>query len=100
MRRTRRALCAVPFYGVWYTESMPRNRAIYLGVLIMAATALLYLGGQLIRLIEWFLPWAAGVGVALILIGLYAELQKNRKPKVVASDTDNRSVSTAPKEKP
>lgn len=93
-------MCAALFYGVWYTEDMPHNRAIYLGVLIVAATALLYLGGQLIRLIEWFLPWAAGVGVALILIGLYIELQKNRKPKVVASDTNNPSVTTAPEEKP
>ena len=44
---------------------MPRNKAIYIGVLVVAASALLYIGGQIIRTIEWFLPWAAGVGVAL-----------------------------------
>lgn len=60
---------------------MPRNRMIYVGVLVVAASALLYLGGMLIKLIEWFLPWSAGGGVALILIGLWAELQKNKKPK-------------------
>ncbi|MDW8052748.1 MAG: hypothetical protein RMJ83_09765 [Armatimonadota bacterium] len=73
---------------------MPRNRAIYLGVLIVAASALIYIGGQIIRFIEWFLPWAAGVGVALILIGLYSELQKNRKPKSVETDSTPSSAST------
>lgn len=62
---------------------MPRNRVMYLGVLVVAASALLYLGGMLIKLIEWFLPWSAGAGVALILIGLWMELQKNKKPKPV-----------------
>ncbi len=66
---------------------MPRNRAIYIGVLVVAASALLYIGGQIIRTIEWFLPWAAGAGVALILIGLFVEMQKSRKPKPVASET-------------
>jgi len=66
---------------------MPRNKAIYIGVLVVAASALLYIGGQIIRTIEWFLPWAAGVGVALILIGLFVEVQKSRKPKPIASDT-------------
>ncbi|MCS6923319.1 MAG: hypothetical protein NZM10_02980 [Fimbriimonadales bacterium] len=66
---------------------MPRNKFIYVGVLVVAASALLYIGGQIIRTIEWFLPWAAGVGVALILLGLFVEMQKSRKPKPVASDT-------------
>ncbi|MCX7993142.1 MAG: hypothetical protein N2651_05690 [Fimbriimonadales bacterium] len=66
---------------------MPRNRLIYVGVLVVAASALLYIGGQIIRTIEWFLPWAAGVGVALILLGLFAEMQKSRKPKPLTSDT-------------
>jgi hypothetical membrane protein len=66
---------------------MPRNKAIYIGVLVVAASALLYIRGQIIRTIEWFLPWAAGVGVALILIGLFVEAQKSRKLKPIASDT-------------
>ncbi|MGQ9656689.1 MAG: hypothetical protein ACUVV1_02165 [Fimbriimonadales bacterium] len=65
---------------------MPRNKAIYIGVLVVAASALLYIGGQIIRTIEWFLPWSAGVGVALILIGLFVEMQKSRKPKPVGSN--------------
>lgn len=70
---------------------MPRNRVLYLGVLVVAASALLYLGGVLIKLIEWILPWSAGVGVALILIGLWMELQKNKKPKPVVDQSDQSS---------
>ena len=66
---------------------MPRNKAIYIGVLVVAASALLYIGGQIIRTIEWFLPWAAGAGVVLILIGLFVEMQKSHKPKPVESNT-------------
>ena len=66
---------------------MPRNKAIYIGVLVVAASALLYIGGQVIRTIEWFLPWAAGGGVAFILIGLFVEMQKSGKPKPVESNT-------------
>lgn len=65
---------------------MPRNKLMYIGVLVVAATALLYIGGQIIRTIEWFLPWAAGIGVALILIGLFVEMQKSGKPKPIVSD--------------
>jgi hypothetical membrane protein len=81
---------------------MPRNKAIYVGVLVVAASALLYIGGQIIRTIEWFLPWAAGVGVALILIGLFAEMQKSRKPKPIASDTTatQRETQVGGEEKP
>ncbi len=66
---------------------MPRNKMIYVGVLMVAAAALLYIGGLLIRTIEWFSPWAAGVGVALILIGLFVEMRKSGKPKPTLSDT-------------
>ncbi|MCS7208996.1 MAG: hypothetical protein NZ874_05425 [Fimbriimonadales bacterium] len=72
---------------------MPRNKAIYVGVLVVAASALLYIGGQIIRLIEWFLPWSTAVGIGLILIGLYAEMQKARKPKLLGDET----AATAPK---
>lgn len=70
---------------------MPRNRVMYVGVLVLAASALLYLGGMLIKLIEWILPWTAGVGVVLILIGLWMEAQKSRKPKPVETPTSGQT---------
>ncbi len=66
---------------------MPKNRIIYFGLLLVSASALLYIGGQIIRFIEWILPWTAGVGVVLILIGMWSEAQKNRKPKVLSDST-------------
>lgn len=81
--------------GSGYTAPMPRNRLIYVGVLVVAAAALLYVGGQLIRVIEWFLPWAAGIGVALILMGLFVEMQKSKKPKPIKSDTATQQETTA-----
>lgn len=66
---------------------MPRNKWIYYGVLLVAASALIYIGGRLISLIEWILPWTAGVGVTMILIGLLTEMQKNNKPASASSKT-------------
>lgn len=73
---------------------MPRNKLMYIGVLVVAAAALLYIGGQVIRTIEWFLPWAAGIGVALILVGLFIEMQKSGKPKPIASDASASQETT------
>lgn len=71
---------------------MPKNRIIYVGILLVAASALLYIGGQIIRFIEWILPWTAGVGVVLVLLGMWFEAQKNKKPKIVG-DSPSPTVS-------
>jgi len=54
---------------------------MYIGVLVLAASVLLWLGAVLLRNIEWILPWSAGVGVALILIGMAMELRKSARAK-------------------
>lgn len=64
-----------------YDSDMPRNKVMYVGVLVLAASVLLYLGAVLLRNIEWILPWSAGVGVALILIGLAMELRKGAQAR-------------------
>jgi len=46
---------------------MPTNRFISLGILILAASVLLWMGAQLTKLIEWILPYTAGVGIVLIV---------------------------------
>ncbi len=73
---------------------MPRNRVMYVGVLVLSASALLYLGGVLIKLIEWILPWTAGAGVLLILIGIWMEAQKSRKPKPVETASSQQNESS------
>ncbi|GBC93362.1 hypothetical protein HRbin15_01853 [bacterium HR15] len=54
---------------------------MYLGVLVLAASVLLWLGAALLRKIEWILPWSAGVGIALILVSMAMELRKSAQTK-------------------
>jgi hypothetical protein len=68
-------------------EDMPKNRFIYFGILIVAATALLWLGAEILTKIVYIFPWTAGVGALLIVIGV---LMEARKPK--------ESVAEEPKE--
>ncbi|MCL4836401.1 MAG: hypothetical protein KJ058_00360 [Thermoanaerobaculia bacterium] len=49
---------------------MPRNRIIDVGVLLLVATALVWLGAELTRRIVWALPYAAGLGLLLLLVGV------------------------------
>jgi hypothetical protein len=64
---------------------MPRNRVMYLGVLVLAASVLLWLGAVLLDYIRWILPWSTGVGIALILIGMIMELRRSSQAKAGAS---------------
>jgi undecaprenyl pyrophosphate phosphatase UppP len=65
---------------------MPKNRLIYIGILIVAATALLYVGYMVTKTIEWFLPWAMGIGVLLIVGGVFMEANKAKAAKLIAND--------------
>ena len=58
---------------------MPTNKLIYFGVIVIAASALLWLGAELAKRVEWILPYAAIAGVLLVLIGLFMELKKKKE---------------------
>lgn len=81
-----------------YPLNMPRNKVMYVGVVVLAASVLLWLGAALLRNIEWILPWSAGVGIALILIGMAMELRKSARAKastaVVEQPTEPTSTGT------
>ncbi|HEY3783617.1 MAG TPA: hypothetical protein VGL56_21240 [Fimbriimonadaceae bacterium] len=65
---------------------MPKNRLIYIGILIVAATALL-LGAQwLTTHVGWFLPWAMGIGVLLIVGGVFMEAKTAKAARDLAHD--------------
>lgn len=66
---------------------MPKNKVIHIGILIVAAAALLWAGGKVIAHIEWFLPWAAGVGIAMVVVGMILEA---RKPKPADQNVEAR----------
>jgi len=60
---------------------MPNNRVIYWGIVVLVTTVLLWIGAELTKRIEWVLPYAAGVGVVMVIAGFTYELWKQRVPK-------------------
>ncbi len=60
---------------------MPHNRFLHLGILVVVASALLWLGAQLTKRIEWALPYSAGLGVALLAIGLLVEWRRKQRDR-------------------
>lgn len=63
---------------------MPKNRLIYIGVLVVAASALLYLSYVFTNFVRPAVPYAAGVGVVLILAGVFMEIGKSKNVKGLA----------------
>ena len=41
---------------------MPTNKLIYFGVIVIAASALLWVGAELAKRVEWMLPYSAVAG--------------------------------------
>lgn len=66
---------------------MPKNSIMYLGVLILVASALLWLGAQITKMVEWALPWAGGIGVILIIAGVFMELRKRSQSGLSGSNS-------------
>jgi|GEM_PF-2323413 len=58
---------------------MPKNRWIYVGILFVVASALIFVGTELGKRIEFAVPYALGVGVILIGIGLFFESKKKKE---------------------
>ncbi len=57
---------------------MPNNRIIYWGITALVATVLLWIGAELTKRIEWALPYAGGISVAMVVGGFIYELWKSR----------------------
>lgn len=57
---------------------MPKNRVIYIGVLIIAAVAVIYLAKEFTQFVAFILPWALGLGVLLVLAGVMWEAKKSK----------------------
>jgi hypothetical protein len=65
---------------------LPKNRLIYLGVLVVAACALLYGAFHFTALVQPILPWTLGVGALLIVIGIFIEANKSKSAKALGHD--------------
>jgi hypothetical protein len=58
--------------------TMPNNRVIYWGIVVLVITVLLWIGAEVIKRIEWILPYAAGIGVLMVVAGFIYEFWKKR----------------------
>jgi hypothetical protein len=59
---------------------VPKNRLIYYGVLIVVASALIWIGAWLTKHIEWILPYTGAAGIVLMIIGLALEIRGRSAP--------------------
>jgi len=66
---------------------MPNNRVIYWGIVVLVVTVLLWIGAELIKRIEWILPYAAGIGVLMVVSGFIYELWKKRAAEKAAGES-------------
>ena len=58
-----------------------QNGLIYWGIVVLMATLLLWLGVELAKRIEWFLPYSGGLALSLIAGGYLLEIRKARKAR-------------------
>lgn len=72
---------------------MPKNRIIYAGVLIIAASALLWLGATLLEKIKDFMIYFGVFGAALLVIGVLLETKKKSQEPESTSPSE---TNTAP----
>jgi len=60
---------------------MPKNKLIYYGILLVAATALLGLGYYIIDQARTFVYGVAAIGIIMIILGMVMESQKKKGPE-------------------
>jgi len=63
---------------------MTNNRCLNLGLLLLITSGLVWLGATLTRHVDWLLPYVAGAGAVLILIGAVIEIKASRSKKLLA----------------
>jgi hypothetical protein len=67
---------------------MPKNKAIYLAVLVIAASGLLYLGHVLTEYVRPALPWTTGFGILVLIAGVFYEAKTKGGIAPAAADED------------
>lgn len=58
---------------------MPKNRWIYVGILVVAAAALIWAATEIGTRIVGFMPYVGALGVVLIIVGLVLESKKKQE---------------------
>jgi len=57
---------------------MPKNRLMYIGIVLIVAGASLWLGAELARRTEWMVPYVGGAGILLVVLGAAMEFWPSR----------------------
>lgn len=57
---------------------MPKNRLMYIGIILIVAGASLWAGAELTRRTEWMVPYIGGAGILLLMVGVVLELWNSR----------------------
>jgi len=65
---------------------MPKNRFIYIGVLVVAAVALIYLANEFTKFVMPVLPYVGALGAILIIAGVFIEANKSKGAMRLARD--------------
>jgi hypothetical protein len=70
---------------------MPKNRLIYVGVLVIAACALLFVADKFTTWVRPAVPYALGAGIIMVVGGIFWEAKKGPaaalKPGESAADS-------------
>ena len=59
---------------------MPKNRLMYIGIVLIVAGASLWVGAELTRRIEWMVPYIGVAGILLVVLGVVLEFWSSRTP--------------------
>lgn len=70
---------------------MPKNKVIYIGILVIVASALLYIAAEFTALVKPILPWTGGAGVLILLAGVFMELRKDSMAKQEEKDSTSKT---------
>lgn len=60
---------------------MPKNRVIYHGVMLLLGTLLIWSGTGFAHSIAWLIPYAGGIGLAMVLGGAIYDWWRSREDK-------------------
>lgn len=66
---------------------MPTNKVIYFGLIVIAASALLWVGAWLAKQVDWLLPYTGIAGIILVIVGMAMEVKK-KKAAALASESE------------
>jgi len=63
---------------------MPKNRWIYVGILVVAASAIIWAATEIGTRILFAMPYVGAIGIALIVVGLVLESKKKQEAETTA----------------